>query len=177
MRRMLAKIRFIHKRLWMRDATYRVAFLVGPPPLIGIVVATLVWLGVQASRQPVSEATGSNLIWAQYTPPVAPEASGPPAAVTPDAAMPATGATGVPVGLTTGWQGVIVPITINAALDVDVLTTPLATFLIDEVAIDQDRILAAGPQGGLFVGEANAFLAVKTEGPLRVVAPYRAHVG
>lgn len=163
MSRTLAKIRFIHQRLWMRDATYRVAFLAGPPPLIGIAIATLLWFAVPAGFRPFGGAARSDIPWAHYTPPVARPAASV-TAVVPDAALPDADTNGATAGLTTGWMGPIVPITINAALDADVLSKPVGTFSTDQVAIELDQIIAAGPPHGLFVGIGEAFLAIRAAG-------------
>ena len=163
MRRPIAKLGFIHRRLWAQDASYRAAFLAGPPPLVGLAVAAAVWAGMHMIGRPAEQA-GSGLPWAHYVPPVAAAAAGMPIVALPDDTLPAIQADGRPAGLTTGWKGQVLPVTVSAAFDVNVLPTPLATFSTDQAGIDLDRVVAAGPPGGLFVGEENALLVIRTAG-------------
>ena len=162
MRRAVLKLGFIHRRLWARDPTYRMAFLAGPPPLIGMAVAAIMWSGYHVIAWSTPQAA-AGVPWVQWTP-VTLQAGGPPALVLPDEPFPGGTMQGIPAGLTTGWSGRVQPITLGAALDVDVLPTPLARVSLDQPVIELDRIVAAGPPGGLFVGGTNAVLAIRKAG-------------
>ncbi len=162
MRRAFLKLGFIHRRLWARDPTYRMAFLAGPPPLVGMAAAVVMWSGYHAiAGSPPQSAAG--VPWARWASPVS-QTGGPPLLVLPDEPFPGGTMQGIPAGLTTGWSGRVQPITVGAALDVDVLPTPLARFPLDRPAIGLDRIVAAGPPGSLFVGGAGAVLAIRKAG-------------
>lgn len=162
MRRAALKLGFIHRRLWARDPTYRMAFLAGPPPLIGMAVAAAVWSGYHGIARPPTQAA-AGLPWAQRAS-VTPPTGGPPVLVLPDEPFPDGTMQGIPAGLTTGWSARAQPIALGAALDVDVLPTFLARFPIDRPVVELDRIVAAGPPGGLFVGGASAVLAIRRPG-------------
>ena len=162
MRRAVLKLGFIHRRLWARGPTYRMAFLAGPPPLIGMAFATMLWSGYHMIAPSMQQAA-AGLPWAQRTPVTSPT-GGPPILVLPDEPFPSGAARAIPAGLTTGWSAQVQPIILGAALDVNVLPTPLARFPLDQLVIELDRIVAAGPPGGLFVGRANAVLAIRKAG-------------
>lgn len=51
MKQVVAKLAFVHRRLWQRDKTYRAALLLGPPPLFGCALAVALWVGVHAAGE------------------------------------------------------------------------------------------------------------------------------
>ncbi len=159
MKRMIAKLAFVHRRSWRDDKTYRAAVLLGPPPLLGAALAAMLWAGLHALGPPVAHV-GQSPPWAHPQEPI----SGAPFAAEPVAALPGSEEDGKFNGLATGWQGLIQPVQISPTLDVNVLRERVATFTIDKTAIDMAQIVAAGPSSSLYVGVETALLAIKTAG-------------
>ncbi|OAS25286.1 hypothetical protein [Methylobacterium platani] len=160
----LRKLAFVHRHLWRRDATYRVAFVIGPPPLLGAAVAAAAWFAVQAPalQAPPSQAPS----WAvpQASPP--PAADGPARVAAPVAALPAARPDGGVEGHRPGWQGSIHAIAVAPTFDVDIRPASLARFSVDHPGLDMAEILAAGgPTGqGLYVGVGDGLLVVRHAG-------------
>jgi len=160
MKLLLAKLGFVHRRLWQRDGTYRIAVLLGPPPLLGAAVAALVWGGVH-SLAPPSSTQSSQAPWAVPSGPHLPASTDPPRPIAPGMALPDSG---VPAGLVTGWRGTIQPVRIDEAMDFNVLSTRLAPLVLDDPSLDLGRVIAASPATGRFVGVGMATLVVRTAG-------------
>ncbi len=163
MKRAIAKLAFVHSRLWQRDGTYRAAVLLGPPPLLGCMVAAALWTGLHALGLPPANASRVPP-WAHPNGRGTAASSGQPLVEKPISALPSLGADGKLSGLATGWQGLIQPIQISPALDVDVLRRSVAKFTLDQAGVDMAQIAAAGPPVGLYVGVQTALLAVRTAG-------------
>jgi hypothetical protein len=161
MRRLVAKLAFVHRTLWQRDQAYRWAALLGPPPLLGCALAALVWAVVLQRAQHAPAAEG-DAPWARWTRPVPQEVQ--PFTEAPSAALPQTDASGRFVGFQLGWLGAIHPMSVDRTLDANVLDSVLATFTLDQPTIPLARVLDAGPPTGLFVGAAKAFFVVQTPG-------------
>lgn len=163
MKRFAARLGFVHRTLWQREHAYRWAALLGPPPLIGCAVAALAWAGEQRiSAHAPSGMSGGNAPWAQWTRPVIQD--GQPFTEVPSAPLPPGDATGRYQGLQPGWVGGILPMTVDATMDVNVAGTSLGSFTLDQPTIPLTRVLDAGPPTGLFVGTAMAFFTVRTGG-------------
>lgn len=161
MRRLPAKLAFLHRALWQRDRAYRWAVLLGPPPVLGCALAALAWV-VLAQVAPGRAVSGVQVPWARWTRPVPQE--GEPFAEAPTAPLPPTDASGRYVGFGPGWQGGIQPVVVDATKDADVLGTTVGTFTLDQPAVPLARILDAGPQTGLFVGVARTSFVVPVPG-------------
>ena len=151
MKQVVAKLAFVHRRLWQRDKTYRAALLLGPPPLFGCALAVALWVGVHAAGE-LPAAANRLPPWAHPHGPGTPGGHGGAFAEEPVRRLPPIGTGGTLSGFETGWQGVILPIEVTPTLDVHVLPTPLAMFKLDQTDIDMARITAAGPAAGLYVG-------------------------
>ena len=163
MRRLAAKLGFIHRTLWHREQTYRWAVLLGPPPLVGCAVAALAWAITQhLTTHAPSMATGGVAPWAHWKKPVAEE--GQPFAEAPSAALPPSDARGGFVGLLPGWAGAIQPLSVDATLDANVIATVRGRFTLDQPTVPLERIVDAAPPTGLFVGTAKSFFVVRTAG-------------
>jgi hypothetical protein len=156
-----AKLAFIHRTLWQRDQAYRWAVLLGPPPLLGCALAALALAAIHHVL-PMQQAPSANIPWARWNPPV--PRDGQPFTEPPAAPIPPTDAKGGYAGYRPGWLGFIHPMTIDAAMDTNVIAVPQAKFDIDQTTISLGRILDAGPPAGLFVGEARTFVVIRTAG-------------
>ncbi len=161
MRRLAAKLAFVHRALWQRDQVYRWALLLGPPPLFGCALAVLAWAVVQQTA-PGPRVPGSDAPWAHWDRPVPQE--GQPFAEAPTAALPRTDASGRFVGFQPGWLAAIQPMSVNAVMDTNIDPSVLTGFVLDQPGIPLARILDAGPPTGLFAGTARAFLVIRTPG-------------
>ena len=161
MRGFAGKLGFVHRALWQRDAAYRWAVLLGPPPLLGCALAALVW-AVVLRMAPHAVATAQAIPWAHWVRPTLQE--GQPFVETPSGPLPSTDASGHFAGFRTGWVGLIQPITVDAALDTHVAPTVLARFAVDQTTISLAQVLDAGAPSGLFVGTAKTFFAATTPG-------------
>jgi hypothetical protein len=161
MTRLFGKSGFIHRRLWQQDALYRTALLFGPAPLLGCLLAGAVWGGVEALRSTPHQM-------AQWAVPQGPKmwstANDQPHAVAPTKPLPATGADGALAGYAAGWRVATAPIQVSRTLDVDVKTTRLTGFVLNEPAVDMSEIIAGGPRNALYVGIGSGFLVVKAGG-------------
>jgi len=156
----LAKLAFVHRTVWERNQAYRWAILLGPPPVFGCVVAALGWAIMPHVTGP---PPGSDAPWAHWTRPVAED--GQPFAEPPTAPLPRQDASGRFVGFQPGWVGAILPMTVDATRDANVLGgSTLGSFTLDQPAIPLSRILDAGPPTGLFVGVQRAFFVARTPG-------------
>ena len=161
MKRLAAKLAFVHRTLWQRGQAYRWAVLLGPPPLAGCALVALALAAMQ-QFQHSAPAPGSRAPWARWSRPI-PQA-GQPYAEAPTASLPRTDASGRFVGFQPGWLGEIRPMTVDATMDANVLASVLTTFTIDEPTIPLKRILDAGPPNGLFVGAVETYFVVQTPG-------------
>ncbi len=161
MRRLAAKLAFVHRTLWQRDQAYRWAVLLGPPPLLGCALAVLVWAVIQ-QMAPHAAGPGSDAPWAHWTRPVPQEVQ--PFAEAPTAVLPRTDAGGRFVGFQPGWLGAIQPMSVDETMDANVIGSVLTHFTLDQPTIPLARILDAGPPTGLFVGTVKAFFVVQTPG-------------
>jgi hypothetical protein len=164
MRRFLARLGFVHHRLWRRDSTYRAAVLLGPPPLLGGMIAAALWAGVSAISQPHGAASPPPPWGTPSGPRGVAASTAAPRPVKPGMDLPAPGPDGRPAGLATGWQGGIQRVEMNAAVDANILPTRLAPLTFDDTSLDLGRIVAAGPASERFVGVGLASLAVRTPG-------------
>lgn len=160
MKLFLAKLAFVHRRLWQRDGTYRAAVVLGPPPLLAAILAALLWLGVHASSPP-RPATAPLPPWAAPSGPRTAVSTDAPRAIAPGMELPASG---LPAGLVAGWRGGIQPVEIGAAMDANVLPKRLAPLVLDEPSLDLQPIMKAGPAIGRFVGVGMATLVIHTAG-------------
>ncbi len=163
MKRLAGKFAFVHRTLWHREHTYRWAFLLGPPPLFGCAVAALAWAVVpQFATHAPSAAPGADAPWAHWNRPAAEDSQ--PFTEAPTAPLPPSDASGRYGGFKRGWTGEIRPMSVDAALDVDVMGSMLGNFTLDQPTLPLARILDAGPPAGMFVGTARTFFVVRTEG-------------
>ncbi len=161
MRRLFARLAFLHRALWQRDRAYRWAVLLGPPPVLGCALAALAWV-VLAQVAPGRVVPDASVPWARWTRPVAQD--GQPYAEAPSAPLPPADASGRRAGFGPGWQGRIQLIVVDATRDADVLGTTLATFTLEQPVLPLARILDAGPRTGLFVGVARTSFVVPVAG-------------
>jgi hypothetical protein len=160
MRRLAAKLAFVHRTLWQRDYTYRWAVLLGPPPVIGVAVASLVLTALPMIR-PVATTQTGGAPWAHWTRPVQ-QAGEPFAEAT--LTLPARDGSGHFEGLRTGWLSAVHPLTVDATRDVNVSGSVLASFTLDQPDIPLQRVVDAGPPAGLFVADAQSFFVVLKPG-------------
>ena len=161
MKRLLAKLGFIHRLLWQRDAGYRAAVLLGPAPLVGAGLACGLWAGALALKdvayQPPNWAVApKNEIWRSD--------ANQPQVLQPAKPLPEAGSNGALVGHETGWNVVASPIQVSQTMDVDVKPSQLARFTIREPSVDMGQILAGGPKTSLFVGIGTGFFVVRQPG-------------
>ena len=161
MRRLASKLGFVHRTLWQRDAMYRWAVLLGPPPLFGCALAMLAWAVVQQVT-PHAPLPGDDIPWAHWQRPVPQE--GQPFVEAPTAPLPRTDVSGRFVGFQPGWVGAIQPMSVDATMDANVDGSVVASFMLDQPTIPLARVLDAGPPTGLFAGAAKTFFVVQTAG-------------
>ncbi|WP_018263105.1 hypothetical protein [Methylobacterium sp. WSM2598] len=159
----LAKLAYIHRRLWQRDGTYRAAFLLGPMPLLGAAVAAALWFGLAVAEAP-APARPAPPPWAE--PHAGPLPSGPLRAEPPVAPLPAARAGGGYVGYETGWYGTLHKVEMSPSLEITVAPAPSGRFTVEDAQLDVGPILtasvAAAPAN--YLGTANALLAVQDPG-------------
>ena len=160
MSRVVAKLGFIHRRLWQRDGFYRASVLFGPAPLLGGALAMVVWAGVQSLHGDANRVPG----WAIPQSSGRAEIAPPVRTVQPAHPLPAVAADGSLVGFVQGWRVAIQPIDVPATLEVDVKTAVLATFLLDGSSVDMAQIMAHGPRNALYVAVSYGLLVVRTAG-------------
>jgi hypothetical protein len=158
--RLAAKLAFVHRTLWQRDPAYRWAVLLGPPPLMGVGVASLV-LAALPAMWPHAPTQTDGAPWAHWTRPVPQE--GQPFAE-PTLTLPPRDASGHYQGLQTGWRSDVHPMTIDATQDAVVGGAVLASFTVDQPDIPLQRVVDAGPPTGLFVATAQSFFVVSAPG-------------
>jgi len=166
MRRLAAKLAFVHRTLWQRDYTYRWAVLLGPPPLIGVVAAALVLTALPAMWPGSSTKTGATTKtggapWAHWTRPVPQEAE---PFAEPTLPLPPRDLSGHFQGLQSGWRSEVHPMTVDVTRDANVSGAVLASFTLDQPDIPLQRVVDAGPPTGLFVASAQSFFVVPTPG-------------
>ena len=161
MKQLVAKLGFIHRRLWQRDAGYRAAVLLGPAPLVGAVLACGLWGGVlglkEVTYQPPNWAVPSkNESWHS-------DASQP-QILQPAKPLPEAGPDGALVGHEAGWNVAAHPIQVSQTMDVNVKPNQLAGFTIKGPSVDMAQILAGGPKTPLYVGIGTGFFVVREPG-------------
>ena len=161
MRRMAAKLAFVHRTLWQRDQAYRWAVLLGPPPLFGCALAALAWITFQQAASHAS-VPGSDAPWAHWDRPLPQQ--GEIFVEAPSAALPRMDAGGRFVGFQPGWLGAINPMSVDATMDANVIGAALGHFTLDQPTIPLARVLDAGPPTGLFVGTVQSLFVVQTPG-------------
>jgi hypothetical protein len=161
MRRVAAKLAFVHRTLWQRDQAYRWAVLLGPPPLLGCALAALA-LTVWQQFPHAAPEPGSDAPWAHWTRPLPSEAQ--PYTESMALVLPKTDPTGGFIGFQPGWFGDIRPMSVDATMDVNVIASAVASLTLDGPTIPLARIVDAGPTSGLFVGAARTLVVVRTPG-------------
>jgi hypothetical protein len=160
--RILAKLGFIHRRLWRDDLLYRACLLLGPAPLQGAAIAAAAWLAVEAFRTvapaavPPSWATPRSDVWSA--------SDSQPHFVSPTLPLPQAAPHGELAGYSEGWQVTINPVVQTPDADVDVKPTPLSGFTIEGGSIDMAQLVAEGPKDTPFVGVGAALLVARTAG-------------
>ena len=152
----LGKLAFAHRKLWERDPTYRAAFLLGPPPVLGILIGVAVWAALNTRQPP--HASG----WA--VPSRTTDATDKPRTEAPLARLPAAGADGELAGFTTGWLAGIHQAEVSPTLTVNLHSDTLSSYRLDVPEIDLARIIQEAPKTGLYVGVEEAALAVRVAG-------------
>lgn len=163
MSKAVAKLGFLHRRLWQQDGLYRASILFGPGPLIGCALAVAVWAAAGALK-PAPAAPP----WAKVEGPVTWD-DAKPNAVAPAHPLPASGPGGALVGFAPGWNEAVAPVTINPT-DVDVSRERIGRFTGDSPDIDFAQIVRHGPDDRMFVGVGFGFLAVRTAGVYAIAA-------
>lgn len=161
MKRHVARLAFLHRTLWQRDPTYRWAVLLGPPPAIGCLLAALAWTALSFGTPGRSGRQG-DAPWVRWDRPVPQD--GQPYTDQRVIPLPATDAGGHIAGSRPGWLGAIMPITVDATGDADVLPTRLATFTLDQPDISLASLLEEGPPTGLYVGVLRSFFVIPAAG-------------
>ncbi len=152
----LGKLAFAHRKLWERDPTYRAAFLLGPPPVLGMLIGAAVWAALNARQPP--DASG----WA--VPSRTTDATDKPRMEAPLARLPAAGANGDLAGFTTGWLAGIHQAEVSPTLTVNLHSDTLSSYKVDVPEIDMARIIQEAPKTGLYIGVEEAALAVRVAG-------------
>jgi hypothetical protein len=160
MRRLAAKLAFVHRTLWQRNHTYRWAVLLGPPPVIGVGMAALVLAAVPAIWRGASTETRA-APWAHWTRPVPQEAQPLAEQTLP---LPARDASGHYQGLRTGWRSEVHPMSVDATRDAKVSGAVIGSFTLDQPDIPLQRVVDAGPPSGLFIASAESFFVVLKPG-------------
>jgi hypothetical protein len=164
MKAFLAKLAFAHRALWKRDETYRIAFVLGPPVLLGGVLACGLWFAPIGRTAPP---------WARPEPSGNLAQDGKPVAETPLAPLPHPGLDGKIAGLEPGWAGAIQKVLIGATMDPNVLPERGARFTLPPGPVDVSKIIEAGPPTGTFVGVENGVLLVREAGVYHVTVRLR----
>ena len=166
MRFFAGKLAFVHRTLWERDGVYRWAALLGPPPLTGCALAALaliLWNHFShVTPVPGNDVPDSDAPWAHWSRPL--PRGDQPYTEAPTVALPQKDANGGFVGFEPGWFGNIVPMTVAATMDVDVIASPITSLALDGPTIPLARVLDAGPPNGLFVAAPRTLFVVQTPG-------------
>ena len=162
MKRFIGKLGFIHRRLWQQGGGYRAALLLGPAPLLGVLLAGAVWGSVLSLRQ----RTYQPPLWAK--PPTGHNTwtsdADHPQTVEPARPLPQVGADGALVGRDPGWNVAVNPIQVSQTMNVDVKADSLVGFSIKGPSVDMEQILAAGPKASPYVAVGSGFLVVREPG-------------
>ncbi len=160
MSQFFSKFGFIHRRLWDRDGTYRLALLFGPAPLIGCGVAVGIWFIIRAfpgSHVQLPE-------WAKIPRPTDRWNTSEVQTIPPARPLPPAGAHGGLSGYEPGWQATTHAVEVTPTWNTEIKQTALSGFFIDGSTIELDAIIAAGPKNTRFIGSGSAFLVVRTPG-------------
>ncbi len=160
MRLLAGKLAFVHRTLWRRNHMYRWAVLLGPPPVMGVIIAAL-FLAARPAHWPGTSRQTGGVAWAHWVRPVT--QVGEPF-VEPTLKLPPRDAGGHYQGLRTGWRSEVHPMSVDATRDADVSESVLASFTVDQPDIALQRVVDAGPPTGLFVAGAQSFFVVLTPG-------------
>ncbi len=156
MKQRTAKLAFVHRRLWQSDLTYRVAVLLGPPPVIGFLIGAVLWAAMQAGagRSVPGWAIPSEAVRQDDTP----------RTEAPVTLLQPRDAQGRLQRFTPGWLGSIHGVEVRPTLTVDVQDSALSGFALDAPDIDVERIIDKAPKAGIFVGIEAAALAIRDAG-------------
>ena len=163
MRRFGAKLAFVHRKLWGNSGAYRYAVLLGPPPLLGFLLASaFVWaFHFLTASAPAAAKDGSDGIpWARW---IQPTETAQPAEEKLMALPPADSAGRYP-GFEPGWFGSLHALTVDATMDADVDKTSIANFSQVGAVISGARLMQDGPPAGLFVAGIRGMFVVRTPG-------------
>jgi hypothetical protein len=159
MRRFFSKLGFVHRRLWERDAFYRIALFFGPAPLLGAALAVIVWDGVAAVQGTIYQPPA----WAHVTSSDNGSADAPRPA-SPVKPLPPLRADGSTIGYDHGWSITANAMIIRPTKEVDLNPTPIAGFSIDQPAVTMAQILNGGPKDKLFAAVSSGFLVIREAG-------------
>jgi hypothetical protein len=161
MSQIFSKFGFIHRRLWDRDGTYRLALLFGPAPLIGCGVAVGIWFIVRAlPTSPVQLPE-----WAKIPRPTDRwSTTGEVQTTAPARLLPPKDAHGGLTGYEQGWQATIHAVDVTPTWTTEIKQIALSGFFIEGSTLELEPIIAAGPKNTRFIGAGSGFLAVRTPG-------------
>ena len=171
------KFGFIHRRLWERDGLYRAALLFGPAPVLGCMLAGVLWVAFQAVMGPSDQPPP----WAVVRPATMHNASGgEPLTVQPTQPLPHVNADGSLTGYQPGWIVTAYPIVVSPTMSVEVQPSTVSgfnTFFLDGPDLDVERIIASGPKSPPYVGRASAYLVIREPGVYSLTARFDRQAG
>ena len=161
MGRFFGKLGFVHRELWAGNPLYRLSVLAGPAPLVGALLAGVLWVagvgGLGTGRSAPRWATPEpHDTWNS--------ADGPIRSVKPRASLPLVDAEGNLAGYKPGPRLATQPIQVQGNFDVNVESAVLTAVPYDSARLEMDRVIANGPKQGLYVGVADGILAIRTAG-------------
>jgi hypothetical protein len=160
MSQFFSKFGFIHRRLWDRDGTYRLALLFGPAPLIGFGVAIGIWSILRAFQASPAQLPE----WAKISHPADRWSTTEVQTVSPARPLPPASAQGGLSGYEPGWQATTHAVEVTPTWNTEIKQSALSGFFVEGATIELDSIIAAGPKNTRFIGAGGAFFTVKTPG-------------
>lgn len=159
MRLTLARAAFAHRTLWRRDETYRIAFVLGPPVLLGGLIGAAVWFALQARTAPLPNAA-----WAVPNPGNTGQAAAAPLVIMPSFPLPRIGSDGKPAGLEPGWTGMLYRAEATPKTATILDAARIGPYEPGVDAADMAAIVAAGPKTGLYAGIQEGLLRIDEGG-------------
>ena len=168
MKRFLAKLAFIHRYIWERDALYCLSLFVGPSALLGAAAAALAWMSVTAigftassSQQPPTEWAKRALDATMWPP-----GDSQPNTAKPYALLPELDASGSPAesSFRPGWTVQIRSIEMVSGHFWTIGPKAISGFINQGASIDIYRIKSSAPPASESIGMGTTLLIVRTAG-------------
>jgi hypothetical protein len=162
MRLFFSKLGFVHRHLWSRNRLYQASILAGTAPLVGGLLAAAIWVASHGGFGGRHQALPH---WAKPEPQdVWKTAEGAPPVVQPSLPLPPIDDTGALAGYKPGWRMTTRQLDVNAGYEVNIDSTPLTAFSLEESKLDLARVITERPKVPLYVATGSSLLAIRTAG-------------